>query len=135
MTDGERATVVYVEDDAGNFRLVCRVLESTGKFRVLRATDGVAGFELVAKEKPQIALLDIDIPLLNGLEVARKIRQDPNLSQTPLLAVSANVMRGEREACLDAGFDAFVEKPFDILKFRALVIKLIEAREKASDTD
>ena len=126
MSDDDRVKVVYVEDNLDNLRLVEWVLESTGRYRVLGATDGVAGLDLVRRERPALVLLDLDLPLVDGLELARRIRQDAELRQIPLVAVSASVMRKERQRCLEAGCMAFVEKPFDVIAFTALVGDCIE---------
>jgi CheY-like chemotaxis protein len=93
--------------------------------------DGLAGLDLVRKLRPALVLLDLDLPLVDGLELARRIRQEPELSAIPLVAVSASVMHHERQRCLEAGCVAFVEKPFDIVAFAALIGDCI-ARSRAS---
>ncbi len=113
--------VVYLEDSPDNLRLVQWVLETTGRFTVVGAADGLAGLDLVRERRPALVLLDLDLPLLDGLGVARRLRADPDLRQIPIIAVSACVMRSERERSLDAGCMAFVEKPFDVLAFRETV--------------
>ncbi|MCC6748987.1 MAG: response regulator [Deltaproteobacteria bacterium] len=123
--DRDLPTVVYVEDNPDNLRLVQRVLESTGRYRVLGAADGVAGLALIRHHRPAIVLLDLDLPILGGLELAKQIRTDPELAGTPVVVVSANVMHGERERCLDAGCMDFVEKPIDIVAFRGVVARCI----------
>lgn len=121
MSEDNRLTVVYVEDNLDNLRMVEWVLESTGLYRVLGATDGVAGLDLIRREHPALVLLDLDLPLVDGFELARRIRQDAELKQIPMVAVSASVMRKERQRCLEVGCMAFVEKPFDVLAFTELV--------------
>ncbi len=132
MSDAERVKVVYVEDNLDNLRLVEWVLESTGRYQVLGATDGLAGLELIRRERPALVLLDIDLPLVDGLELARRIRLDAELKQIPLVAVSASVMRKERQRCLEAGCMAFVEKPFDVIAFTELVSDCIQRTQAAS---
>jgi CheY-like chemotaxis protein len=118
--------VVYIEDNPANLALVVRVLEATGRFRVLGAPDGEAGLELIEKEVPHVVLVDLDIPGVNGFEVTRQIRasSNPDVAKLPVAAVSANVMKGERAASLEAGCTVFIEKPFDIRGFRAQVAEL-----------
>lgn len=116
--------VVYIEDDRDNLSLVQWLLEAEGRYRVLGAADGLAGLELIREQRPALVLLDLDLPLLDGFEVARKLRADPELSSTPVVAVSACVLRDERRRSLQAGCQAFVEKPFDVLVFRQLVDRL-----------
>jgi two-component system cell cycle response regulator DivK len=121
------STIVYLEDNAANLDLVKRVLESTGQYRVVGADDGLAGLELVRKERPALVLVDLDIPSINGFEVARRLRadRDPQVARTRIVAISANVLQNEPQAALEAGCDAFVEKPFDIHDFRALIGKVM----------
>lgn len=126
MSEDSRVKVVYVEDNLDNLQLVEWILESTGRYRVLGATDGLAGLDLIRRERPALVLLDLDLPLVDGFELARRIRQDTELRAIPLVAVSASVMRRERQRCLDAGCMAFVEKPFDVVAFTALVGDCIE---------
>jgi CheY-like chemotaxis protein len=133
MSTDDRVKVVYVEDNLDNLRLVEWVLESTGRYQVLGAGDGVAGLDLIRRERPALVLLDLDLPLVDGLELARRIRQDAELRQIPLVAVSASVMRKERQRCLEAGCMAFVEKPFDVIAFTALVGDCIQRSRPAAE--
>ena len=121
------STIVYLEDNAANLDLVKRVLESTGLYRVIGVEDGLAGLELVRKERPALVLVDLDIPSINGFEVARRLRsdRDPQLARTRIVAISANVLQNEPQASLEAGCDAFVEKPFDIHDFRQVIGKVM----------
>ncbi len=124
---GTVRTIIYIEDNAANLDLVRRVLESTGLYRVLGVEDGREGLELVRREKPALVLVDLDIPSINGFEVARRLRadRDPALAKVHIVAISANVLQNEPQASIDAGCDAFVEKPFDIHEFRALIGKIL----------
>jgi CheY-like chemotaxis protein len=119
------AVVVYVEDNADNFRLVQRLLEQDGEIEVFGAPDGPSGLALVQERRPALVLLDLDVPLLDGLEVARRLRADPATREIPIIAVSAKVMDGERQSCLDAGCAAYVEKPIEIIAFRELVRRIL----------
>lgn len=126
-----RNTVVYVEDDPDNLRLVQRLL-ATADIDVIGAADGLAGFAAVQEHQPFLVLVDLDLPLLSGFELAERLRGDPALQQIPRVAVSAEVMRGERRRCAEAGFEAFVEKPFEISAFRELVRKYLHRAEAQS---
>ncbi|MCA9665770.1 MAG: response regulator [Myxococcales bacterium] len=117
--------IVYIEDNPDNFRLVKRLLESSKGYIVEQARDGVAGLELVKARRPALVLLDLDVPLLNGFEIAARLRDDPELSKIPVVAVSANVMQGERQRSLELGCRAFIEKPFDIHEFRRTIERLL----------
>ena len=126
--------VVYIEDNPANLSLVVRVLEATGRYQVLGAPDGEAGLELIEKEVPQLVLVDLDIPGVNGFEVTRQIRasSNPEVAKLPVAVVSANVMKGERQASIDAGCTRFIEKPFEINAFRAQVAELVGLPEEDS---
>jgi two-component system cell cycle response regulator DivK len=117
--------VVCVAADADNLELLHRVLETTGRYRVVGARDGLSGLELVRRERPALVLLDLDLPVVDGMETFRRLRADAELRSVPVVAVSASVMRGERQRCLLAGFEAFVEKPFDIHELRRLAAELV----------
>lgn len=115
--------IVYVEDNPDNFRLVQRLLEATGRYEVLWARSGLSGMTATREHLPALVLVDLDLPDIDGLEVARRLRADSELEKIPLIAISANVMHDERRRALDAGCVAFVEKPIDIYDFRALIEK------------
>ena len=127
-----RIKVVYIEDNQANLSLVVRALEATGRFQVLGAPDGDSGLELVARELPDVVLVDLDVPGTNGFEVTRQMKAsaNPAIARIPVAAVSANVLADERSAALAAGCVAFVEKPFDIHSLRALVAELAGGRSE-----
>ncbi len=126
MSEPAIIKVIYIEDNPANLALVVRLLESTGRFKVLGAPDGESGLELIEAELPDVVLVDLDIPGSNGFEVTRRIKASPNprVASIPVAAVSANVMQNEQAASLDAGCQVFIEKPFDINWFRATVAQL-----------
>jgi CheY-like chemotaxis protein len=124
----EPTLLVYIEDSVDHLRLMEWVLESGGRYRVLGAADGIAGLELIREKRPALVLLDLEVPLLDGFEVAKRVRADPELRSIPLVAVSACVMRDERRRSLQAGCMAFVEKPYDVLALRKLVDKIVTAQ-------
>lgn len=113
--------VVYIEDNEANLALVRKVLEHGGKFRVLGAATGEEGLELIRQEPPDLVLVDLDLPGMNGFEVARALKADPALAHLPIVAISASVMKQERQQAIEAGCLFFVEKPFDIRELRAVV--------------
>lgn len=110
--------VVYVEDNPVNFALVRRILESTGDYEVLPADDGPIGLEIIAQRRPDLVLLDLDLPSLHGLEVLRELKADPELKAIPVIVITASVMQRERSKALERGAVAFLEKPFDIAGLR-----------------
>jgi len=105
--------VLYIEDNSENRLLVRRVLEAEG-YSILEATDGPSGVETAVQEQPDLILLDINLPEVDGYELAGRFREMPSLKQVPILAVTANVMLGDRERTLAAGCDGYIPKPIDI---------------------
>ena len=105
--------ILYIEDNPGNRLLVRRVLEAEG-YSVMEAADGTSGLEMAAQGSPDLILLDINLPEIDGYDLARRFRAIPNLQEVPILAVTANVMKGDRERTLEAGCDGYIQKPIDV---------------------
>jgi two-component system cell cycle response regulator DivK len=105
--------ILYIEDEPGNRMLVRRILEAEG-FSVLEAMDGLSGLEIATQMKPDLILLDINLPEIDGYDLAKRFRETPNLRRTPILAITANVMHGDRERTLEAGCDGYIQKPIDV---------------------
>ncbi|MBI4512310.1 MAG: response regulator [Deltaproteobacteria bacterium] len=118
--------IIYIEDNAANLNLVARVLEATGQYRVVGALDGQTGLEMIYREKPALVLVDLDVPDVNGFEIARRLKasSDPEIAGIPVAAVSANVMKDEEHAALEAGCCAFIAKPFELREFRREIARL-----------
>jgi CheY-like chemotaxis protein len=129
------SVVVYVEDHRENFELVKKALESTGRFEVLQAETGEEALRLIADRRPDAVLLDLDLPGMDGISLALAMKADARLHSIPIIVVTASVMDNERQASLAAGCLAFVEKPFDIARLRALVTQAIEDGEPLDDLE
>ena len=112
MTD--QKTVLYIEDNFHNRRIVRKLLKSQG-YKIIEAEDGITGLEIVRKSKPPLVLLDISLPGMDGLEVLAQIRADAELRKTPVIALTASAMRGDRERFLAAGCDDYLSKPIQAL--------------------
>ena len=125
------ALVVYIEDNPDTQRLVKWLLERTKRYEVLTAHDGLSGLELVQRRRPDLVLIDLDVPLLGGFELARRILAADDLREIPLIAVSASVMQREQQRCLDECFVAFIAKPFDVQHFRQVVDRQLRLRRSA----
>lgn len=106
-------TILYIEDNSDNRMLVRRVLEAEG-YRVVEAEDGIEGIDLLSSTTPDLVLMDINLPELDGYEVTRRLKQVPSMAKIPVIAMTANVMRGDREKTLAAGCDGYISKPIDI---------------------
>jgi len=113
--------VLYVEDNPANFTLVRRLLESTGNYEVAQAPTGEDGLDMLAQRTPDVLLLDLDLPGISGIEVAREIRRRDKWRQLPIIVVTASVMKRERVQAEEAGCNRFIEKPFDIALLRRVV--------------
>ena len=107
------ATVLYIEDDRPSRVLVRRVLEAEG-FRVLEAIDGPQGLDVAQIEQPELILVDINMPEMDGFEVTARLRALPELGAVPIVALTANVMKGDRERTLAAGCSGYIQKPIDV---------------------
>jgi two-component system cell cycle response regulator DivK len=108
---GER--ILYIEDNPDNRMLVRRVLMAEG-YELLEAVDGPTGLKVAAENPPDLILMDINLPELDGYEVTSRLKMAPKLAQVPVIAMTANVMRGDREKSLAAGCDGYIQKPIDI---------------------
>jgi two-component system cell cycle response regulator DivK len=105
--------ILYIEDNRENLLLVRRILEAEG-FSVTGAPDGPSGLEIAAEMQPDLILLDINLPEIDGYDLAKRFRQTPGLQRVPILAVTANVMHGDRERTLEAGCDGYIQKPIEV---------------------
>ena len=105
--------ILYIEDNPDNRLLIRRVLQAEG-YEVLEAVDGQTGMQRAAEARPDLILMDINLPEIDGYEVTARLKQLPGLSRIPIIAVTANVMKGDREKTLAAGCDGYIQKPIDI---------------------
>jgi len=101
--------IVLVEDNPDNRLLFRTLLQDL--YEVAEYESGVSAWESLRQEKPDLVLLDISLPDMDGLEVARRIRADASLKGLPVIALTAHAMSGDRERFLDAGFDDYITKP------------------------
>ncbi|MBT0664637.1 response regulator [Geobacter pelophilus] len=104
--------ILYIEDNEQNLYLVRFILEKHG-YEVLSAMDGQEGIDLAAAVKPDLILLDIQLPLMDGYAVARQLRANPDLAGIPIVAVTSYAMAGDRDKALAAGCNGYIEKPIN----------------------
>ena len=111
----EQKIILYIEDNYHNRRIVRKILQSRG-YTLVEAEDGVSGLAMVHELKPPLVLLDIGLPGMDGLEVVGRIKADPKLRNTPVIALTASAMSGDRERFLDAGCDDYLSKPIQAME-------------------
>lgn len=107
------ATILYVEDNVDNRTLVNRVLTAEG-YNLLEAVDAAQALDILKSTQPSLILMDINMPDMDGYSLTAKIKNTPGLESIPIVAMTANVMRGDREKSLEAGCDGYIQKPIDI---------------------
>jgi len=115
-----RKKVLCVEDNSVNMLLVSRIVEAEGH-DLIRAEDGPTALTILEETTPDIILLDINLPGISGLELARRFKANEKLAPVPLVATTAQVLVGDREKCLEAGCDDYLPKPLDIRKLREVL--------------
>lgn len=121
---GEGQLVLVAEDNQFNQMALCELLLAEG-FRTVTAQDGAAAIDAAREHQPDIILMDIQMPGMDGLETMRRIRADIRLQHIPIIAVTALAMPGDRERCLSAGADRYLSKPIDMAKLLAMIIELL----------
>lgn len=107
-----KSKILIIEDNEQNMYLLTFILEKHG-YEVCPAMDGLEGLEMAKRIKPDLILLDIQLPVMDGYTVARKIRANKDLANTPVVAVTSYAMSGDREQVMEAGCDGYIEKPIN----------------------
>ena len=121
----ENKTILVIEDDEMNMKLV-KILLRIGKYNILEAIDAESGIRLVREKRPDLVLMDIQLPGMDGLTAVRIIKKDADLKDMPVMALTAYAMQGDQEKALEAGCEGYLSKPIDtrsFLKTIALYIK------------
>jgi two-component system, cell cycle response regulator DivK len=121
------STVLIIEDNDKNMKLARDVLQAKG-YQTLEAITGEDGVKLAKERKPDLVLMDIQLPGINGIEAFRQIRADANTSRIPVVALTASVTPTDRSAIAAAGFDAFISKPISLKEFLDTVKRLVEKK-------
>jgi two-component system, cell cycle response regulator DivK len=122
---GER--ILVVEDNEKNMKLFRDVLSATG-YRTLEATTGGEAVELATEQAPDLVLMDIQMPGVDGVEALRRLRADERTSAIPVLAVTAQAMQGDRERFLAEGFDGYLSKPVNVRELIGAVRRHCDGR-------
>jgi two-component system cell cycle response regulator DivK len=117
--------ILYVEDNDDNVYMLKMRLELVGDFEVLAAEDGEKGCEIALRDRPDIILMDLEMPVIDGWEATRRLKGDPQTHDIPVIALSAHALAGEREKAIAAGCDEFDTKPIEFERLVATVRRLL----------
>ena len=119
--------VLLVEDNEDNFELVRFLLERAG-FVVLAGHDGQEALDMARKELPDLILMDLSLPGIDGWTAARELKDDPKTSHIPLMALTAHTLPGDRKRAMESGFDGYISKPIDVVNFGDSITKILQAK-------
>src|SRR3989454_346778 len=125
----QKVKVLYIEDNRENRMLVRAVLEAAG-YLIVEAEDGLAGIEAAIREEPALILLDINLPGVDGYEIVAILKSFPNLASTPVIAVTAYAMQGDRQRTLVAGCDGYLQKPINVDAFPRQVAEFLGGKRE-----
>lgn len=114
-----------------NMRLFQELLKIRG-YRVLQAIDGMAGWQMAEDHRPDLILLDIQLPGVTGLDLIGRLKKDKNLQSIPVIAVTAYAMSGDKETCLRSGFDAYISKPISLPEFHQTIDRFLGSGANAA---
>jgi len=121
--------ILIVEDNEKNMKLVRDVLQVKG-YATLEAGTAEDGLVMAAQRKPDLILMDIQLPGMSGIDALRLLRADPATAPIPVIAVTASVMQQDRKHITEAGFDAYLGKPLDLKEFLATVSRILESSRR-----
>jgi two-component system cell cycle response regulator DivK len=127
LSSENKGTILYVEDNPDNRLLVKRILLAED-YSLLEAIDGKDALNVLRTARPDLILMDINMPDMDGYTLTAKIKSLPGFERIPILALTANVMRGDKERTLEAGCDGYIQKPLDIDQLTREIEKFISRR-------
>ena len=119
--------VLLVEDNTDNFELVRFLLERAG-YKVLEAHDGQKGMDIARQELPDLILMDLSLPGVDGWTAAHELKADPKTASIPLLALTAHTLPGDRSRALKSGFNGFISKPIDVQNFNEDIAQALQPK-------
>ena len=116
--------ILIVEDNPQNMRMLEMALRAKSH-NLLKAADGEEALDMVVRERPDLIIMDIELPKLSGLEVARRLKKNPALSHIPIIAVTAYAMKGDKEKAIEAGCDTYLSKPVNTRELPRVVADML----------
>ncbi|MBV6452301.1 MAG: response regulator [Anaerolineae bacterium] len=130
MTENNKGTILYVEDNPDNRMLVRRVLLAE-KYTLMEAINAGQALDMLQSSRPDLILMDINMPDMDGYSLTSQIKSMSGFERVPIVAITANVMRGDREKTLEAGCDGYIQKPIDIDQLTREIEKYLARRANA----
>ena len=121
--------ILYIEDNDDNVYMLKMRLELLDGYEVLAAEDGEKGCEMAASERPDLILMDLEMPVIDGWEATRRLKANPQTRDIPVIALSAHALAGAREKALAAGCDEFDTKPIEFDRLVATIQRLLAGRK------
>ncbi len=121
--------ILVVEDNEINMYLSCRIIKSSG-YEVIEARTGEEGVALALKERPDLIIMDIQLPGIDGLETTKRIRQSEADDEIPIIALTSYAMAGDKKKALKAGCTGYIEKPINPETFISEIKKFLEAKDE-----
>ena len=126
--------ILIVEDHPLHMKLMEMTLRDKN-YTLLKATDGEAALAVAMSQRPDLILMDIRLPKMDGFQVTKKLRENPAFSDTPIIALTAHAMAGDRESVINSGCDAYLSKPIDTHELLEMVAeRLLKRRQKSPNT-
>ena len=123
-------TLLYIEDNDDNLYMLQLRFDVLGGYEIISATDGAAGLAMAAAERPDLILMDLNLPEVDGWEAARRLKADPATRDIPIIALSAHAMAGDREKALATGCDDFDTKPVEFDRLLAKIEQALAAKDR-----
>ncbi len=121
--------ILIIEDNPVHTRLVEMTLRAKN-YTILKATNGEEALDVATRERPDLIIMDLNLPQMTGFEVTKKLRENPAFSQTPIIAVTAYAMREDRERVIESGCDAYLTKPIDTRELPGVIAEMLRQRPK-----
>jgi two-component system cell cycle response regulator DivK len=123
--------ILIVEDNPQNMRVIEMTLKAKG-YLILGATDGEEALDTAVRERPDLIIMDIQLPKLNGLEVTKRLRQMPEFNDIPIIAITAYAMKGDKEKSIEAGCNAYLSKPINTRELPEIIAEMLQMRKRDS---
>ncbi len=120
--------ILIVEDNPQNMRLLEMTLRPQN-YTLLKATDGEEALDMAVSERPDLIIMDIQLPKMNGLEVTKRLRENPAFNHTPIICLTAYAMKGDKEKFIEGGCDAYLSKPINTRELPGVIAEVLSQRQ------